>query len=417
MTDERMDALLRRLDVSATPDPEFVRATASLLRPRVRAARVQDMSRLGRLRREFRLAVGPRQQPWIPRPVAIAGFAVLLLLALLVAVLMTGALRRPPPISNGPLIVTVLGELRAVDVDTGSSRPVGPPGETARHVSRSPDGRLIAYWKVDSSGESLTFIGIDGQGRRRVSEERPVTWGGCIDTWSPGSRYLASEVTVDGFSRILIADSATGTGRLVTPDGVVAHCPLWSPDGRWIAFAQEVKSGPTILAIIRTDGTGMHDVSGDIGGSSVGGPNTWSEDGTWIYFTTASGDLANWRVNVARGASTRLTIGARGETAVASSPDGRLIAFIVEGGGPIGWDLYVANSDGTAPHRLLQNAMNLGWSADGRYVLTWWRPDDRPGGIAIVSPDGSGVRVVVPADQACIDADRICDVGWGQARP
>ncbi len=103
---------------------------------------------------------------------------------------------------------------------------------------------------------------------------------------------------------------------------------------------------------------------------------------------------------------------------MASSPDGRLISFIVGTPSSVGWDLWVANSDGTEAHRLLEDAMNLGWSADGRYILTWWRPPtDRPGGVALVSPDGTEVRVVVPAEQACIDADRICDVGWGQARP
>jgi hypothetical protein len=418
MTDERVDTLIRRLDVQSSPDREFVTATAALLRPRVHSARVQDKSRLGRLRRDLRLAVAPPPRPSVPWPFAVVGIVVLLLLASLVAaILIVGALNHTVPFGNGPLIITVHGELRAIDVDSGSSNPIGQPGENAKHVSRSPDGRLIAYWKVDPGGEALTFIGIDGQGLRRVSQERAVTWGGCIDTWSPESRYLASEVTMDGTSRILVADSATGTGRLVTPDGVVAHCPLWSPDGRWIAFTQEVTSAPAILAIIRTDGTGMHGVSGDVGGAGVGGPNTWSEDGTWIYFTTGGPDGSNWRANVALGASTRLTDRPGGETAVASSPDGKLISFIVGTSTSVGWDLYVANSDGTDSHRVLENAMNHGWSADARYVLTWWRPSDRPGGIALVSPDGTEVRLVVPADQSCIDPDRVCDVGWGQARP
>lgn len=415
MTDERVDALIRRLDVTSSPDPEFVAETAALLRPQVRAARVQDTSRVGRLRRDLRLAVAEPWRPSVPWPYAAVGIVVLLLLATLVAaIVIVGALNRTVPFGNGPLIITVRGELRAIDVDTGASRPIGQPGENAKHVSRSPDGRLIAYWKVDPGGEALTFIGIDGQGLRRVTQERPVTWGGCIDTWSSDSRHLASEVTVEGTSRILVADSATGAGRLVTPDGVVAHCPLWSPDGREIAFTQEVTSGPAILAIIRTDGTGMHGVSGDVGGADVGGPNTWSADGTWIYFTTGGPGLGNWRANVALGASTRLTDQA-GATAVASSPDDRLISWIVDTS--VGWDLWVANSDGTDPRRLLANAMNLGWSADSRYVLTWWRPSNRPGGIALVSPDGTEVRVVVPADQSCIDPDRVCDVGWGQARP
>jgi Tol biopolymer transport system component len=414
MTDERVDALIQQLDVTASPDPAFISSSLAMLGPRARAACIQDMSRIGRVRRDLRLALAPRFGSPVSQPIAIVGLAILLLLAAVAAIVITGALNRSVPLGNGPLIITLRGDLRAIDVDTGASRAVGPSGEGARHVSRSPDGRLIAYWKVDPSSEALTFIGIDGRGRRPVSEEHAVTWGGCIDTWSPDSRYLASEVTVGGTNRILVADSATATGRLLTPDGMVAHCPLWSPDGVWVAFTQEVKSGPAVLAVIRTDGTGLHSVSGDLGGAEVGGPNTWSADGTWIYFTTGGPGLGNWRANVALGSSTRLT-DQPGATAVASSPDDRLISWIVDTS--VGWDLWVANSDGTDPRRLLENAMNLGWSADSRYVLTLWRPRDGAGGIAVASPDGTEVRVIVPAEQACIDPDRICDIGWGQPRP
>jgi Tol biopolymer transport system component len=416
MTDLRVDDLIRRLDVESRPDPEFVTTTAALLRPLARSARVQDMSRIGRLRRNLRLAVAVPMTRAVSRPIAIAVLVMLLVLAAIAALGIAGALLRAGPPSNGPLVIVLRGGLQAIDVGTGSSRQIVPPGENAHHVSRSPDGRSIAYWKVGASSEELTFIGIDGDGLRRVSEERPVAWGGCIDTWSEDSRYMASEVTVGGAHRILVADSVTGTGRLLTPDGMSAHCPLWSPDGQWVAFTEDEASGPSILAIVRADGTDLHGVSGDIGGDSVGGPNTWSEDGNWIYFTTQGPDLANWRADVPRGVSTRLT-NQSDATAVASSPDGRLVSFIVSTGSAVGWDLWIANSDGRNAHRLLADAMSLGWSSDGRYILTWWRPSDRAGGIAVVSPDGSEVRVVVPSDIACVDADRICDVGWGQPRP
>ena len=56
---------------------------------------------------------------------ALAGLAVLLLLAALAAIVIAGALNRTVPFGNGPLIDRVGGELRAIDVDTGSSRPIG----------------------------------------------------------------------------------------------------------------------------------------------------------------------------------------------------------------------------------------------------------------------------------------------------
>jgi len=414
MTDERFDALLRQLDVSAAPDPAFTSSSLAALMPRVRAARVQDLSRLGRLRRDLRLAFGPASSRQFPRATTIARLAVLALVGLAAAIVIAGVLNRRGGSENGPLVVLAQGELRAIDVETGATRTILTLGEGAGHVSRSPDGRLIAYWKVDPGGDQLVFVGIDGLGERFVAQQQAMTWAGCVDNWSPDSRYLASEVKVDAVSRILIADSVTGTSRFVTPSGVVGHCPLWSPDGTSIAFAQEQPSGPGVLAIIGADGSDLHDVSGDIGGADVAGANSWSRDGIWIYFTSGGEIGSIWRVDVARRVSARLTTFKRFTTAVAASPDGSLISWIVDT--PVGWDLYIANSDGTEPRLLLSNALSCGWSADGRYILARWTPR-ASGGLVVIPLDGSERRLVLPADRGGLDPDEICDAGWGQARP
>ena len=158
----------------------------------------------------------------------------------------------------------------------------------------------------------------------------------------------------------------------------------------------------------------MHTV-GNI--ANIGGPDTWSPDGAWIYFADFNGRI--YRANVAGGFTQRLTGDDLAAYAPASSPDGTLIAFIVDRNHDH-WDLFAANSDGTGAHRLLEYAESDGWSADGRYVLAQWNPTDQPGGLAIVRPDGSDFRVVFPFDalcpprpgQTCTDG-----VGWGQAMP
>ena len=231
------------------------------------------MSRIGRLRRDLRRGLAPTLWPALPRPIAIAGLAIILLLvALAAAIVIAGAFNRSVPIGNGPLVVAAGGELRAIDVDTGSSRLIISAGESAKHVSRSPDGQIVAYWTVDPGGDQLVFSGIDGQPRSGAVLAQAVTWAGCVDTWSPDSRYLASEVKADGTSRILVADLRAGTARLVTPDSMIAHCPLWSPDSQSIAFAQELSSGSSILSVMRADGSDIHGVSGDIGGARCGRP-------------------------------------------------------------------------------------------------------------------------------------------------
>ncbi len=81
-------------------------------------------------------------------------------------------------------------------------------------------------------------------------------------------------------------------------------------------------------------------------------------------------------------------------------------------------DLYVANSDGSQPRLLLARAHNDGWSADGRFVLSRWTPAGQPGGLVVISPDGTGLRLVGFVDPGCpADGNAACDFGWGQPRP
>lgn len=412
MTDERIDALIRRLDVPSDPDPGFVRSTYAALRPRARAARVSDASRIGRLARDLRLVVAGARWPSTARPVGMVGLVVLLILATMVALAVVGAMNRVQPIRNGPLIVSVHGELRAIDVVDGSVRAILPPGDNAKGVSRSPDGRLVAFWTTDGDRAHLYVIGVDGQHRRELASEWSLGWADAIDVWTSDSRFLATEVILDKLARIVVADVETGGARVVSPTGLASHSPLWSPDDQWIAFAKE-KGAVRSLAVIRTDGSEMRTVSGDL--FKVGGPDTWSPDGNWIYFGN-SGLI--YRANVASGIPKRLTGPDLRAYSPASSPDGTLMAFMVDRSHD--WDLFVANSDGTNAHRLLEHAENDGWSADGRYVLAEWNPADQPGGLAVVKPDGSAFRVVFPFDapcppkpgQTCTDG-----VGWGQARP
>jgi hypothetical protein len=409
-----MDALIRRLDVATSPDPAFASATAALLRPRVRAARVHDMRRIGRVRRDLRLAIDLAMNRTATPRLAFVGLVGLLLLAVLAALIaLAGAINRPPSIGNGSLILALDGQLRAFNLEDGSMRLIGPPAEHATRVSRSPDGRLIAFWRSDTGEAQLMIIGADGQGLRRIASDLVITSGDGLGAWSSDSKFVAAEVTVEESDRILVVDVGTGRGRLVTPASAGAHWPLWSPDGRWIAFTRDTGPDTRVLSIIRPDGTDIRDVSGHLdSGAQVDGANSWSVDGAWIYFGATR---SIWRADVATATSTRLSDLRAFAVAPALSPDGTLISFLMDT--PTNWDLYVANSDGTHAHLVLKDARNNGWSADGHYVLSRWMPADQPGGLTLVSPDGSGFRLVVPAAQACPDPGKGCDMDWGQPKP
>lgn len=423
MTEERVDALIRRLDVASTPDPAFVASTSAILGRLAREARIQDSSPLGRFRRDLRRALTPAVRLSKPGSIAalwLVGLA--LLLAIAAAILVLGSNRRPSPIENGPLIVADGGQVRAVDVADGTSRIIARLGEGGVHVSRSPDGRLVAFWRPGLASDQLITIGIEGQGFHQLAEHQSVKLAGCEDTWSPDSRYLASEVIDGETSRILIADTVTGGARLATPDVVIAHCPLWSPDGKQIAFTVETRLQGRTLAVLGVDGSGMRIVSGDLHGFQVDKPDTWSPDGAWIYFGAVRSDAGQtsgriYRGDVASGVSLQLSPDTVFANTPASSPDGTQVAYTVANGSG-SFDLYVANSDGSKPRLLLARALNDGWSPDGRFVLTRWTPAGQPGGLVTISPDGGEIRAVGFVDPGCpADGNAACDFAWGQPRP
>jgi Tol biopolymer transport system component len=419
MNDDQVDALVRRLDIAAPPDPAFAESSYSALLGQVRSARARDATWFGRFGRDLRQTFVAGHRPEIPRSVALAALVGLLVLALAAGLVIVGAFNRPTLGGNGLLMASVKGQLEAIDPGNGSAHQVTAAGEKAEGVSRSPDGRVATFWVNDASRSRLFAIGVDGRDRRELASALAVTWNPSIDTWSSNSRLLATEVTLNGEARILIVDVATGAARTVTPPGLAAHNPLWSPDDQWIAFTPETTTGRG-LSVIRTDGTGMHDVGGDLHGLDVSGPDTWSPDGQWIYFN--AGDSAEshvFRANVPGRFSQQLSGGELHAAATASSPDGTKIAFIVDA--PQGWDLWVAGSDGRGAHRILESAGLGGWSSDGQFILVSWKPpDNKLGGLGTVRPDGTGLTILIPFDESCRRGwDETCELGfgWGEARP
>ncbi len=418
MTDDQLDALLRSVQFDDAIDPGFVARSSEELLGWVRRTRLEDASRMGRLRRDLRRATGLRGRALASPTARAATLLALLVLGLVAGLIIVGALHRTTPFGNGPLVVSVRGELQTIDPVSGSVRRLGRLDEAAEGVSRSPDGTLATFWLRGNDRDRLFAIDLADGERRELVADVSMQWDPSIDTWSPDSRSLATEVTLDGIARILIVDVASGAARAVTPPDVTAHNPLWSPDGRWIAFTPELR-GHRGLSIIRSDGTDLHDVAGDLHGLTVAGPDTWSPDG-WIYFSAddASGSHV-FRANVEDRTSQQLTGDDLRAYATASSPDGSTIAFIVDAA--YGFDLWVAASDGTGPRRILEAGGLGGWSSDGKLILVPWKPeDDSLGGLGTIRPDGTDLRILIPFDPSCRhgwDEQCVLGFGWGQARP
>jgi Tol biopolymer transport system component len=436
MTDQRLDlridALVRRLDIPAEPDGAFMDRTFAALLPIARDARRRDAQPFGRLRASLRLATQP--QPAAMRRVMTMAALAVTLIALLGLLAFAIGQRDREQGGNGLLIISRSGELQALDTETGDIETVIPQGQPIIGVSRSPDGQLVAFWTGPDTGDRLDIADVDGGNRQTIVAAGELTRRGCVDAWSTDSRWLAADVTVADKPVTLVVNIESGVHHTLGPPDGVAECPLWSPDGRWLAFAHVADSDRRSLAVITVDGTESREISGDLGDLDVSGANSWSPDGAWIYFDAKHDERGHiYRAKVAQGGSTQLTGEDLEAYAPALSPDGSLVSFIVIGNGPeydsierwenARYDVYVMGADGTNPHLVLHHATNDGWSSDGSHVLAEWHPVDGAsnGALVIVTPSGGTPEVVLPFDQPCgrkgAPISCVDGLGWGQPRP
>ena len=397
MTDERIDALIRGLDVTSDPDPEFARSTYAALLPRARAARVRDAPGSdascatptggGRCAPAIGGATPGRHGSRRPAHPGIHRGA------------RDRGVDEPRSIQNGPLIVSIQGELQAIDPLDGSARKILPPGEYAQGVSRSPDGRLLTFWTtaaiVRACGWSASTASID--------ESSPQTCPLAGPTPSMSGRptrasWRLRSMLDGGIDRIVVADVEPGRREWSLRPGSSPTTPCGR---RTIAGSPSPRTKRRIPVRCR------HPRAMEPAWRSrrVGKRGYKHRRPRYV--------VPGWRVDLLRGHRRSALSGQRSRrfhpAALRGRPGG-LCAGIVSGRnahrvhrGPNDdhWDLFVANSDGTNAHRLLEYAENDGWSADGRYVLAQWNPTDQPGGLAVVKPDGSEFRVVFPFDALC----------------
>jgi Tol biopolymer transport system component len=128
----------------------------------------------------------------------------------------------------------------------------------------SPDGRRIAF---DYGPDSIAVANADGS-HLQVLLAGHRGGGPGAPAWSPDGRQLVFANTPrvhGGFSYEVWTMNADGSGtqRLYrSPCCVFQYAsPIWSPNGRMIAFAANSAGGTFVIS---TDGTGLHRVSPDI---------------------------------------------------------------------------------------------------------------------------------------------------------
>ena len=160
---------------------------------------------------------------------------------------------------SGHLVYVNRGTLFAVPFDVDRLEVRGTPAPVLDRVNYnatagsaqldfSQAGTLI-YRSGGAGGGLLTVASLDGAGKTQPLLAKPGVY--ARPSISPDGQRLAIEVTEGSGTDIWLYDWQRDTMTRLTFTGI-AYNPLWSPDGRYMAF----RTAGGGMSVIRSDGSG-----------------------------------------------------------------------------------------------------------------------------------------------------------------
>jgi Tol biopolymer transport system component/C-terminal processing protease CtpA/Prc len=147
-----------------------------------------------------------------------------------------------------------------------------------------------------------------------------------------------SEIAFVSGGDVWTVAAAGGEARLLVSNPANESRPLYSPDGRRLAFIS-ARTGGGDIYLLTFDTGDLKRLTFDDSNDQL---DAWSADGRWIYFTSSSRDISGmtdiFRVSVDGGSPMQVTADSyTNEYFSAPSPDGSAIAFIGHGFGFSQW--------------------------------------------------------------------------------
>jgi tricorn protease len=250
----------------------------------------------------------------------------------------------------------------------------------------------------------FAFLSIFNPNSARAASDQEMIRFARTPDISPDGDKIAFSYLGD----IWIVDRIGGIARPVTLHEAHDFCPVFSPDGRWLAFSSN-RHGSYDVFVVSVKGGKPRRLTFDSAADIVSG---WSPDGKSILFSSNRnpdypGGFELYSVPVEGGREHRLSCGDGKEGVY--SPQGDQIAYVR---GPGLWyrrgyrgssndDIWICRADGTNNRRLTNfNGQDTSpmWSQDGQWI--YYVSEEAKGERGELLPVGAGsvsARMAAPA--------------------
>nr|WP_083467351.1 amidohydrolase family protein [Kibdelosporangium sp. MJ126-NF4]CEL23108.1 tolB protein precursor, periplasmic protein involved in the tonb-independent uptake of group A colicins [Kibdelosporangium sp. MJ126-NF4]CTQ90245.1 tolB protein precursor, periplasmic protein involved in the tonb-independent uptake of group A colicins [Kibdelosporangium sp. MJ126-NF4] len=246
-------------------------------------------------------------------------------------------------LSTNELLYSANGRIAATDVVTGASRTVPfsatfslkrdqyprkhydfdtqrpQPVRGIDGPSLSPDGRSVVFKALND----VWLLPVGDSARRLTSD----AFFEADPAWSADGKHVAYASDKAGTEDLYVLDLAAGRERRVTSLPGAETAPVFSPDGRKLAFQDHTGQTSTVDL---SDGT----VARVIGPLNAPGKPSWSPDGKLLALTVSDADRNRIMLADTASGATRIvdpapfgSVSTRGSDGPVWSPDGRLLAF------------------------------------------------------------------------------------------
>lgn len=224
----------------------------------------------------------------------------------------------------------------------------------------SPDGERLLYCSTEDGDFDVWMMNRDGSDRHVVQDTDCEPDSGACDeffgNWSPDMERYTYPSSVSGNMEIYVADiDGTDPVQLTDDPAWEDLDPVWSADGRWIAWEKLRETETTFEAdiwIMRSDGSDQRRLTPTDAPENEPDFSPNSRRMVFGYDGTGNGDIYTMRIDGSD--LRRITRGPAPDYIASYSPNGRWIVFASERGQEEegARDLFKIRTDGTGLRRL-----------------------------------------------------------------